>query len=47
MYLTVPRCVLKEPVASTTIVHKHHHSQGKPIKTIQVDIQERTNEENV
>lgn len=28
--LTIPRCVLKEPVASPTVVHKNHQCQGKP-----------------
>lgn len=30
LYLTVPWCMLKEPVASPTVVHKHHHCEGEP-----------------
>lgn len=29
--LTIPRCMLKEPIASSTVVHKNHHCQGKPM----------------
>lgn len=28
--LTIPGCVLEEPVASSTVVHKNHHCQGEP-----------------